>query len=326
MVLLLTRRDDGSSAFVVQWLLYLNKSFKRLNGDTDAVKIVSVDFINDQFILREAGKNFNLFDFSSVWYRRRGLSIKNTSVDRELLQNSLFPGNDEFHKKHLDAEVKELIEFAHHIVEKNSDKKIGSHKTSRVNKFKVLDIARDSGLMVPKTFVVNSKKHLEELLKEEKNIITKAMSQGIYFFTEKRHYYSYTEKITQKELDRLPDTFFPSLIQLEILKKYELRIFYLHGVFYPMAIFSQNSDRTKVDFRKDTGENKVRYVPAVLPDHIESGLKRVAEELSLDTGSFDMIVDEHNNYIFLEVNPIGQFSMTSFPCNYYLERKIAELL
>jgi hypothetical protein len=30
--------------------------------------------------------------------------------------------------------------------------------------------------------------------------------------------------------------------------------------------------------------------------------------------------------VFLEVNPVGQFGMVSRPCNYQLERKVAELL
>jgi hypothetical protein len=31
-------------------------------------------------------------------------------------------------------------------------------------------------------------------------------------------------------------------------------------------------------------------------------------------------------YVFLEVNPIGQFGMVSAPCNYNLEKKIAQYL
>ncbi len=89
-----------------------------------------------------------------------------------------------------------------------------------------------------------------------------------------------------------------------------------------MAIFSQNDSKTEVDFRKKTEDSQVRNVPYRLPEHIREKLIEVAAKLRLDTGSFDMIVDTDNNYIFLEVNPLGQFSMTSFPCNYYLERKL----
>ena len=326
MILLLSRQDDGSTAFVVQWLLYLDKKYKRLNGDTDRVKIISVDMENNKFILEENGEKFNLFDFDSVWYRRRGLSIKNLPVETSLLNEVLFPDNEWHHKHHVNEELKELIAYAHHVVEKKSKKQLGGHLTSVVNKFKVLDLARDCNLKIPKTYVVTSKEELLKIMEKEGNVITKAMSQGIYFFTQKRHYYSYTERLTPEEVRQLPESFFPSLVQAEIKKKYELRIFFLKEECYAMAIFSQNDAKTEVDFRKKTEDSNVRNVPYCMPRRIREQLLQVAAKLNLDTGSFDMIVDVDNNYIFLEVNPIGQFSMTSFPCNYYLEKKIAEIL
>jgi D-alanine-D-alanine ligase-like ATP-grasp enzyme len=49
-------------------------------------------------------------------------------------------------------------------------------------------------------------------------------------------------------------------------------------------------------------------------------------KLDLNCGSIDMIVTPKNEYVFLEVNPVGQFGMVSYPCNYNLEKKIAEYL
>ena len=46
----------------------------------------------------------------------------------------------------------------------------------------------------------------------------------------------------------------------------------------------------------------------------------------MNTGSFDFILTSEGEYVFLEVNPIGQFGMVSYPCNYYLEEKIVDLL
>ena len=50
------------------------------------------------------------------------------------------------------------------------------------------------------------------------------------------------------------------------------------------------------------------------------------KSLDLKTGSIDMILTPEGDYYFLEVNPVGQFSMTSSPCNYNLEKRIAEYL
>ena len=124
----------------------------------------------------------------------------------------------------------------------------------------------------------------------------------------------------------MPNIFFPSLFQVEVKKDYELRIFYLRGDFYAMAIFSQEYEMARTDFRKYSGEKPLKCVPYSLPDEIKKKLKKLMDMLSLNTGSIDMIVDTAQKYYFLEVNPSGQFGMTSEPCNYYLEKKIAQYL
>jgi hypothetical protein len=51
------------------------------------------------------------------------------------------------------------------------------------------------------------------------------------------------------------------------------------------------------------------------------------ESINLNTGSLDFIKSsKDSNYYFLEVNPSGQFGMTSNPCNYNLHEKIANYL
>ena len=94
-----------------------------------------------------------------------------------------------------------------------------------------------------------------------------------------------------------------------------------------MAIFSQETKETMVDFRKHNNPHKSqRSVPYLLPDDLKTKLTQTMKELGLDTGSIDLIHAKDGNYYFLEVNPIGQFTMTSWPCNYYLEKLIATTL
>jgi len=119
---------------------------------------------------------------------------------------------------------------------------------------------------------------------------------------------------------------FPSLFQRSINKKYELRIFYLDSDFYSMAIFSQSNIKTKTDFRNYDENKPNRCVPFTLPLDIKNKLDLFMRRKNYKTGSIDMLVDHNDNFIFLEVNPIGQFGMTSYPCNYYLEKKVAEYL
>ena len=98
------------------------------------------------------------------------------------------------------------------------------------------------------------------------------------------------------------------------------------GDFYSMAIFSQNDEKTKLDYRNYNREKPNRNVPFQLPEKIETLARKFMEQSQLDTGSIDFIVDEKGEFIFLEVNPNGQFDWLSNNCNYYIEKKIAKYL
>lgn len=136
--------------------------------------------------------------------------------------------------------------------------------------------------------------------------------------------FNYTQKINLEKIET--NSFAVSLVQNYIEKKYELRVFYFEKLFYTMAIFSQNDSKTSVDFRNYNKEKPNRTVPYKLPYEVEQKLINLMDKLDLNCGSIDMIVEKNNEYVFLEVNPIGQFGMISSPCNYNLERIIAKYL
>ena len=50
------------------------------------------------------------------------------------------------------------------------------------------------------------------------------------------------------------------------------------------------------------------------------------ERTGLITGSLDFILTPSGEYVFLEVNPSGQYDMISKPCNYHLDKAIATFL
>jgi glutathione synthase/RimK-type ligase-like ATP-grasp enzyme len=133
----------------------------------------------------------------------------------------------------------------------------------------------------------------------------------------------YTEEMSEEEL---PTYFFPTLFQKKLAKVFELRIFYLNEKFYSMAIFSQEDQQTEVDFRNYNFEKPNRTVPFLLPIDLQKKLIQLMKNLHLKSGSIDMVLTEEGDYVFLEVNPVGQFGMVSSPCNYELSKLIAETL
>ncbi|MGN6299160.1 MAG: grasp-with-spasm system ATP-grasp peptide maturase [Ginsengibacter sp.] len=329
MILLFSRQDDGSTRQVAEWLYAMDKKFIRFNADDQKISFSAFDLQRCKFsvIINNRLYKFSVKSVKSVWHRRSGFSKDNFFNAANSLSN-LFHELSSFAEKHLKEETTEMLDYLYHLLEKNSHiHNIGSQLYNAVNKLIVLDLANSCGLQTPQSFIISTKKDLASLLKKEKKLITKAIGNGVYRFTNEFGYYSYTEKIDKSFINSLPDIFFPSIVQKQIDKQYELRIFCLEGKFYAMAIFSQETLATAIDSRKNFGSDWMpRRVPYLLPEEIKSQLKELMMKLKLNTGSIDMIVTRRNEYYFLEVNPIGQFGMVSQPCNYYLEKKIAESL
>lgn len=98
----------------------------------------------------------------------------------------------------------------------------------------------------------------------------------------------------------------PSIFQPYIEKQFELRIVVVGKQLFACAIHSQQSERSREDWRRYDFEH-TPYEPYTLPEEIAAKLLQLMERLGLVFGSIDMIVTPSGEYVFLEVNPNGQF-------------------
>ncbi|MEO8760221.1 MAG: grasp-with-spasm system ATP-grasp peptide maturase [Bacteroidia bacterium] len=322
MVLIISEGIDQTTHEVIDWLIYKKKKYLVLNAEF---------FLNSAFIKLSNNATKILLHFNntkeevdlslvtSLWYRKGDINIDIKSLLPDFpkeLQKDVF--------LHLSNEWNTFKNFVFEIAQ---DKRVlGNYFTKVKSKLGYLKYAKDCGLLIPDTFVINSKEMLLEIQKNYTGIITKSIQEIFNIVYGKESLYTYTSMISDEQINSMPDTFFPSLVQNKIDKKYELRIFFMQTSLYAMAIFSQNDEKTKIDFRNYNYEKPNRTVPYKLPNDIERKIISFIECTQLNTGSIDMILTSENEYIFLEVNQAGQFGFVSADCNYYLEKKVAAYL
>lgn len=323
MLLILSDKGDMSTNDVIDWLIQFNVPHIRLNGDesSEIELFTENDSSKSTFLIKTKNHCFSLKEITSFWYRRGGIpqfKIPASSIDQAF--DKEVSGKI---KTYLNLESQALYSFIHSLLDKIPNK-IGSSKTAGVNKLHVLDKAQEFGLSVPRWCVsMKTKESIGFANRVGGEVITKGVWESLIVSAETSGYSTYTEQINLSKLNTLPESHFPSMLQEKVNKKYEVRSFYLLGRFWSMAIFSQNDPQTSVDFRKYNDDNPNRNVPFKLPVATEKKLKKLMDFFNLETGSIDILVDEENHFIFLEINPVGQFGMTSSPCNYYLEKEIA---
>ncbi|WP_118975386.1 grasp-with-spasm system ATP-grasp peptide maturase [Taibaiella koreensis] len=241
-----------------------------------------------------------LKDIHAVWFRRgkffiRSNAFKDRELDLYLYENNVI--------------IEDYVNYKLEQV-----KSIGSAAGLHVNKLIVLEKAKACGLTVPDYCLEH------DFQQQDATYIVKGVNGNTHFNSDQLRIILPVVKLNDSHSSGL------SFFQRYTEKKYELRIFYLHGRFWSMAIFSQNDPQTTTDFRKYNKERPNRNIPYTLPTAIEAKLTCLMESLSLNTGSIDMIVTPSLEHVFLEVNPVGQFGMVSLPCNYNLEKEIADFL
>ncbi len=315
MILIQSINEDLSTNEVIKWLIKYDAEFIRLNNITE---ISDIKFIDNSFEITLGNKTrINLNNVDAYWYRRGDFAVlpKTPRLKSAKFQNS--------YHQHLYRENKALYDFfINHL--KNKTFSIGDiDLCQNVNKNINIQKAKELGLDVPESIITTEKRDVIEFCGKFKNIITKSINHTFSYTSNERIYQSYTESITPEIIDQMTDKFQATLFQQEIKKEIEVRSFYLKGKFYSMAIFSQNDNQTSTDFRVYNDDKPNRNVPFQLPKEIENKLNKLMQALKYESGSIDIIYGTDKKFYFLEINPIGQFSMVSFPCNYYLEKEIA---
>ena len=103
------------------------------------------------------------------------------------------------------------------------------------------------------------------------------------------------------------------------------RSIYLLGNTYSMAIFTPPNTISAVDFRHYYDQPNM-LTPYKLPIELDEKIDKLMKSLDINSGSIDFIKTPDDEYLFLEVNPVGQFGMVSKPCNYNLEKILANEL
>lgn len=312
---------EDTTDMVMNWLDGLNGDYYRLNGDDFIEK---TDIINGQIQFED----FDPEAINIIW-NRRWSSSKLINKGNEVYYDALGAQNASALLSSLRRETGVLRSF----LNLNLDNKVWTTRPEKMsaNKIENLEIAKSCNLSVPEYVITSCKLTLSQFAKRHERIICKPISETPHFTSSidnniVESIILYTKGFTVDEIEDIPSSFFKSLFQQEILKEFEIRVFYLCDTCYSMAIFSQNDKQTQLDFRNYNDEKPNRTVPFNLPKEVEYNVKKFCRKAGYTMGSLDLIKSTDGNYYFLEINPIGQFGMVSYPCNYYLEKKLAEHL
>ncbi|MGE0568122.1 MAG: grasp-with-spasm system ATP-grasp peptide maturase [Bacteroidia bacterium] len=311
---------DSSTNLTIEWLEKYNAKWIRINESKYGEDLnLCFDLSNDVKWLNYKGELINSETIHSIWMRRyRGSSGFEFPQNVELNFILKFRNCIETERK----SVRKLIDNFYF----DNVKWLNHPKNVSLSKIDQLMMAKINGIRIPATIITTSKDELMRFHHQYGSIVIKPIESTGSFILDRKSYVPFTKIVTAEFIESLDSTFHPILCQEYIEKKIEIRSFYLSGKFYSSALLSQIQDSSKADSRNNDPNTIQRRVPYLLPNNLTRKLKKYMNALDLNSGSIDIIKSKQNEFVFLEVNPAGQFGMISDACNFNLERKIAKYL
>jgi len=192
------------------------------------------------------------------------------------------------------------------------------------DKLRQLKSARAAGLTIPQTIFTNDAGLIIDffdrcngrLVAKLHGALSRSMEGNAAFFP--------TTRLTKDDLPLLDGlAYCPMIFQEYIRKAYELRIVYVDGDFFTGKI--PRGDEEVTDWRATRGR-PFQWQHYTLPVTIQEKISVMMQELGLHFGALDMIRDIDGEYVFLEVNPQGEWGMLQKDLHYPIGETIAQKL
>jgi hypothetical protein len=186
--------------------------------------------------------------------------------------------------------------------------------------------AVELGFTIPRTLISNDPDQILSFVDSCGGcVISKPLLHGTLQRGEKR-YAIYTRMLRPPDVARLRRTAFAPVIFQEYVPKWlELRVTVVGDRCFAAAIHSQQSPRSRVDWRRYDFEH-TPYVPYRLPQDVRELCIALVRDLGLQYGALDLILRPDGSFVFLEINPVGQWGWVEFLTGLPISRALADLL
>lgn len=167
-------------------------------------------------------------------------------------------------------------------------------------------IARRCGLSTPRTLVSNDPERVVSFSDPNCGLLLKSL--GYIRLDDDEKCALYSERFSHDELMGSDAAIHacPIFAQEYVEKRYEHRVMVIGSRVLSCRIDSQASELTKVDWRHYDFDN-VEHVQVELPLDIQQNLLHFMAEIDLRYGAIDLIEMPDGKFVFLEVNPSGQW-------------------
>jgi glutathione synthase/RimK-type ligase-like ATP-grasp enzyme len=258
------------------------------------------------------GQKITASQISGVWYRK----LWKMKVPDELDMNY----REVFIKEY--ATYQQLFfDQLQHVPWMNSmqqDHVVGNDKLLQ------LTHARQAGLVIPETIFTNDPEHIRNFFDECKGELVVKLHGALSRSMEGNTPFFPTTKLSPSDMEKVDQlAYCPMIFQQYIPKEYELRVVYVDGSFFAGKIPNEHAGVT--DWRT-ISNHRVAWQQYELPESEQEKIHNMMQSLQLTFGAIDIIKNTNGEFVFLEVNPQGEWGMLQKYLDYPIGQTIANKL
>jgi glutathione synthase/RimK-type ligase-like ATP-grasp enzyme len=187
-----------------------------------------------------------------------------------------------------------------------------------------LKVARSIGFDVPATLISNDSTAVRAFAAEHQPLICKPLGEGrIEFDGGERLFFTSRFEATASDLldDLGPE---PYLFQELVDKNYDLRVTVIGEEVFAVRIESQVLPEAEVDWRR--AGVRVPHVAETLPSEVVDRCLALVRGFELEFAAIDLVRARDDRYVFLELNPNGQWAWLEQLTGVPLRASLANLL
>lgn len=321
--LIITSLTDKSTINAV--LEYLKDEFVFYRFDIDDIvqNKISLTEIKGDYYFELNGLSLNLSEINFVWYRRFSL-LETTHLLNKLIEVKERKSEFNFFiYTEYKQTVLSVLNLLHNKISINNLDTFFNNN----NKISNLSLAKKIGFNIPKFILSNEYEKIRNFgIENNWNIIIKTFFSFDYS-SQNEKFYIPVKKINIEDLEKYKNSLkiCPVFFQEYIEKKYEIRIVLIGIKIFAFAIYSQEIEEAKIDFRIPNLYD-LKYDLVELPENLKEKLISYSQMNSLDFCSFDIILTPKNEYYFLECNIDGEWYWLEKATDVKLAKEFSKLI
>lgn len=302
-VVISTTANDVHASFLEEALPHAGwQCYRWINSDLPIAQVATIELmctVETLMTLSAQGQESTTINPSKVVFLNR------RRVEYQKL-------NNEIHDKDKPIAERELQRFSDNLIHLLGTSEwpvndVGCARRAE-NKAYQLQVAKTCGLLIPKTCITSATDKAVEFIRSCGTVGCLAKPfRGAMWKNGEDIFVSYSALVTVEDVrNSMSLRFSPTIFQEYIPKLFEVRINAFDRTFIGARINSQKDARTEVDWRT-VSPRYLDIEEIEIPEPIVKRCGEMMRRLGLVFGCFDFIVDRSMNWIFIEINQMGQF-------------------